>query len=403
VQVPCAAARRGPSGPARRAVSGTLDTSDLDRWVGQPMGGGQLREPITVTDIRRWVQGMQYPNRLHYDDEYAAKTRFGGIVAPQSFMVCCDIGHGSMPSVFGKIPGTHMIFGGDEWWFYGPRVVPGDQITVDRRHLDYRVRETKFAGPTVFGRGDSTHVNQNGERVSTQRSTSVRYLADEARRRGFFGTTASRPSWTAEQLEDLARRRREWTRSRREGTTPRWGETQTGTRLTTCPIGPHTVQSFTTEWRAHISVVWGATRDLWADFSGLDGGWLPEMSRDEEAAQEDPALGDGMYAGASRGHVDAATAQLVGLPRAYGYGASMGAWALNYAAYWAGDDGFVRHSDLQYRFPPFEGDISLLDAEVVDKRHDDELGVALATLELTMTNQDGAVLAKGTVDVELPE
>ena len=110
-----------------------------------------------------------------------------------------------------------------------------------------------------------------------------------------------------------------------------------------------------------------------------------------------------MYAGASRGHTDADAAQLIGLPRAYGYGASMGAWALNYVAYWAGEAGFIRHSDLQYRFPPFEGDVSFLDAEVVDKHHDDELGVALVTLELAMTNQDGAVLAKGTLDVELPE
>jgi hypothetical protein len=255
----------------------------------------------------------------------------------------------------------------------------------------------------VFGRGDSTHVNQRGERVSTQRSTSVRYLAEEARRRSFFASTSSAPVWTAEQLDDLAQRRRAWIRSSRDGRTPRWSETRTGTRLRTCPIGPHTVQSFTTEWRAHISVVWGATRDLWSDFSGLDGGWLPEMSRDEAAAQEDPALGDGMYAGASRGHTNADAAELVGLPRAYGYGASMGAWALNYIAYWAGDEGFIRHSDVKYRFPPFEGDVSLLDAEVVDKRRDDDLRALVVGVAVTMTNQDGAVLASGTVDVELPE
>ncbi|MGH7823175.1 MAG: FAS1-like dehydratase domain-containing protein, partial [Candidatus Binatia bacterium] len=181
-----------------------IDTSDLDRYVGRSIGGGQLKEPIAANDIRRWVQGMQYPNPLHYDEERAARSRFGRIVAPQSFSVCCDIGHGAMPSVFGKIPGSHMIFGGDEWWFYGPRIHPGDRITVDRRHLDYRVAETKFAGPTVFSRGDSTHVNGRGERISTQRSTSVRYLAEEARRRGFLGRAAPRHEWTRDELDDLA-------------------------------------------------------------------------------------------------------------------------------------------------------------------------------------------------------
>ena len=96
-----------------------FDTSDVDRYIGKPVGGGQLKEPVTVTDIRRWAQGMQYPNPLHYDDEYAARSAFGRIVAPQSFTICCDVGHGAGPAIVGNIPGTHMIFGGDEWWFAG--------------------------------------------------------------------------------------------------------------------------------------------------------------------------------------------------------------------------------------------------------------------------------------------
>ena len=58
-----------------------FDTTDVDRHIGQPVGGGQLKEPVNVTDIRRWVQGMQYPNPLHYDDDYAARSVFGRIVA----------------------------------------------------------------------------------------------------------------------------------------------------------------------------------------------------------------------------------------------------------------------------------------------------------------------------------
>ena len=52
-----------------------FDTSDVDRYIGKPVGGGQLKEPVTVTDIRRWVQAMQYPNPLHYDDDCAASQR----------------------------------------------------------------------------------------------------------------------------------------------------------------------------------------------------------------------------------------------------------------------------------------------------------------------------------------
>jgi hypothetical protein len=56
---------------------------------------------------------------------------------------------------------------------------------------------------------------------------------------------------------------------------------------------------------------------------------------------------------------------------------------------------------VQYRFPPFEGDVSFLDAEVTDVREERLLGVPLAALKVTMTTQDGSVMAAGTVDVEL--
>src|SRR5262249_2647401 len=57
----------------------TLDCSDLDRYLGKPMQPARLREPLGNNDIRRWVQAMHYPNRLHYEDEFAAESRFGGI------------------------------------------------------------------------------------------------------------------------------------------------------------------------------------------------------------------------------------------------------------------------------------------------------------------------------------
>src|SRR3954465_6721365 len=145
-----------------------LDTTDVDRYVGKALPTVQLSDPVAVGDIRRWVQGMQYPNPLHYDADAAAAGPYGQIVAPQSFSVACDIGHGASPSIVGNIPGSHMIFGGDEWWFYGPRIPPVDPPHSDPRFLDYAVKETKFAGPTMFSRGETTHVNQRGEAVSRQ-------------------------------------------------------------------------------------------------------------------------------------------------------------------------------------------------------------------------------------------
>jgi len=92
-----------------------LDTTDVDTWMGRPVGGSQLKEPVRTMDIRRWAQAMQNPNPLYYDEEYAEQSAFGRIVAPQSFTVACDVGHGATPAIQGSIPGSHMLFGGDEW------------------------------------------------------------------------------------------------------------------------------------------------------------------------------------------------------------------------------------------------------------------------------------------------
>src|ERR1044072_9158917 len=230
--------------------SATLDTTDVDRYVGRPVGGGQQKEPVATNDIRRWAQAMQYPNPLHYEEAIAEQSIFGRIVAPQSFTVCCDVGHGATPAIVGSIPGSHMIFGGGEWWVYGPRILPCDHSSMERRFIDYKIADTKFAGPTMFSRGDTLYTNQRGEAIGTQRSTAARYLAEEARKRGFFEQTAPVPTWTPERIADLEAKKTAWIRSGTGARRLTWDEVAVGTKLPTRPIGPHTIASFATEGRA---------------------------------------------------------------------------------------------------------------------------------------------------------
>ena len=374
-----------------------FDTSDVDRWIGVPTGGAQMKEPVTATDIRRWVQGMQNPNPLYFDESYAAASRFGRLVAPQSFAVCTSDSHGAGPAIQGNIAGTHMLFGGDEWWFMGPRIEPGDRIGLERALFDYKVTDTKFAGPTMFSRGDTTYLKPNGEVVCKQRSTSIRYRADEARKRGVFAD-AEEPRWTVEQIAAFEERKLAYYRTFLDlGHAPRRG-VEVGEVLPTRPIGPHTIATFTCEWRAFLMSVWGTFASDGGASSLYQAGWLPEMSRDLEAVKVDPTLGDGLYHGPSRGHVQAEYAQLIGMPRGYGYGASMGAWILDYLANWVGEHGFVLHSDMKYRAPALTGDATFLNGRVRDLVD----GGQVAVVDVAMTNQRDEVMAQGTAEVRLP-
>jgi hypothetical protein len=382
-----------------------LDVSDLDRHMGVPIRPGELKDDVTVGDIRRWVQAMHYPNPLHYLEEWAEESRFGQLVAPQSFAVATDTSHGCAPAQVGRIPNSHLIFGGDEWWFFGPRIVPGDHLVCHRMPYDYKVRETKFAGPTCFQRGDTLYINQRGERVGLQRSTSIRYAVREAKEKKLFEEPTEK-DWSDDELAKLDEVKGGFIRQIHElGHDKRLiGSVSVGDRLASNVLGPHSLASFTTEWRAFPMNAWGAMRTGPTTVSAADLGYTKEMAGhegDKRMERMNPELTDGAYYGPSRGHLQPRWAQHVGMARGYGYGASMGAWVLDFVAAWAGEWGFITHSSASYRNPAFTGDATFIDGEVTDvrverRRHH------IAEVAVEMRNQDDAVLATATVEVELP-
>jgi hypothetical protein len=386
-----------------------LDCSDIDRFLGKPMQPARLKEPLANNDIRRWAQAMHYPNQLHYDDEFALQSRYGHIVAPQSFAVCTDDGHGAGPACVGAIPDSHLLFGGDEWWFYGPRIAAGDLIHNERVPFDYVVKQTKFAGPTCFQRGDNHYHNAKGEKIATQRSTSIRYRADLARDAASAAASAapaSDPEWTDKQIAELEEQKLEYIDALHAlGHGKRyWDEVKVGDKLPQRVFGPHSIASFATEWRAYIFTTWGgmhrrtdldlAALGFTADMAGHEG--------DPVVEKQNPELTDGAYYGPSRGHLFPRWARYIGMPRAYGYGASMGAWIIDYFAGWAGEWGRVVHSNCNYRGPAFSGDVTIMNANVVDKLTDDQ-GRSVVQVDCKMTNQLGTTLATAKAEIELPK
>ncbi len=384
-----------------------LDTSDVDRWIGKPIVFAEFWDPCNSTDIRRWVQAMDYANPLHWDETFARNSKYGGIVAPQSFTVAMDYGHGCHPSCVGKIPGSHLIFAGEEWWFYGTPIRPGDKLTQERSFAGYKVTETGFAGPTMFADGDTVHRNQHGALIAKERATSIRYLIEEANKRGVYGKEKRSPrEWSDEELAEIRRLRHAWILSNREGVSPRYAEVKVGDTLPRRVIGPHSVVTFALECRAHRQNIWGSWR--WNPPAGVedpateDAGFAADMTYDFEARKIDPRHGDGLFHGPSSGHINNRKAEKVGMGGAYGYGSSMNAWHLDTVAYWAGVEGYVWHSKTQFRSPAFEGDVTYVDAEVVEKIDQSAIGMPLVKVQTRMTTQDGETILKGTAQVSLP-
>jgi acyl dehydratase len=378
-----------------------MDTTEVDRWIGVPLGGQQFREPFSTNDIRRFVQGMQNPNPLYFDDDYAAESRFGRIVAPQSYFGGGP-GTGATPAIQGPIPGTHMLFGGDEFWFFGPRIFPGDKPYMERMLYDYKIANTTFAGPTMFSRGDTVYYNQRGETIARQRSTSIRYLVENAIRLGAFDKQREDPEWSDEDLEAFELEKIRYIRSHLDlGHQKRlFSSVKVGEKLPRRLLGPHSIQSFTSESRTDVGG-WNAHYQGGGPSSTMEAGWLPEMSRDDERTKINPGAGDGLVHGPSRGHVQPRWARVIGMPRGYGYGASMGAWINDYLTNWAGEWGFLVHVNSQYRNPAFTGDVTYQDGEVIAVSQD-ERGRGIVQVQHVMTNHNGVTMARGVAEIELP-
>ena len=81
----------------------------------------------------------------------------------------------------------------------------------------------------------------------------------------------------------------------------------------------------------------------------------------------------------------------------------MGAWILDYLSNWAGEWSFIVHSNMQYRSPALRGDVTFLNGDVVELNFDDPSGNPIATVEVVMTTQTGALMASDNAEIVLPK
>ena len=107
---------------------------------------------VTAQDIERFTEMTGDRNPLHYDEQLAAASRFGGII------VQGGVTSGLLNALVAEdLPGPGSVFLHVDWNFLAP-VRPGDEITAEAEVLD--VREDK---PICTLR--TTITNQDGTTV----------------------------------------------------------------------------------------------------------------------------------------------------------------------------------------------------------------------------------------------
>jgi acyl dehydratase len=107
---------------------------------------------VTSRDIELFTEMTGDRNPLHYDEEFARRSRFGGII------VQGGVTSGLVNAVLAEdLPGPGSVFLHTEWRYKAP-VRPGDVITAEARVLELREDKPISTLATTITNQDGTVV-----------------------------------------------------------------------------------------------------------------------------------------------------------------------------------------------------------------------------------------------------
>lgn len=138
---------------------------------------GSASDPVTWEveegEIIRFAEAIGDPNPIYSDEAAARKSRYGGIIAPPTFLHA----YGAAPLDF-EYPEGVGLDGGSDWEYFEP-VRPGDRITVTARVADIFEKSGRV-GNMIFIVREIEYVNQFGQLAARRRSTGIFYDATKS-------------------------------------------------------------------------------------------------------------------------------------------------------------------------------------------------------------------------------
>jgi 3-hydroxybutyryl-CoA dehydratase len=139
------------------------------RKIWDDIGPGEPRKTIpytlTLEAIQRYCRAVGDLHPLYFDEEYARRSRYDGLIAPPSIhillMFACTPADDWMRS-----PGT--VNAGQSWSYNCP-ARPGDTITLQARALDKFIKRER-----LFVIHDNVFFNQHGDVICSGRGWTIR-------------------------------------------------------------------------------------------------------------------------------------------------------------------------------------------------------------------------------------
>jgi acyl dehydratase len=364
--------------------------------VPQPIMTPPHNYEVSKDNVRHFAFGYGDDNPLYCDATYAAGTRWGGLIAPPTFLY--TMGEDASPKP--TPPENKAILKGDpfaglgsyqavmefEWW--RPQFL-GDGLKCLRAQVGVADKRSDFGGRTGHVTHDFIFANLHGDLVAVQRGTWVnaeRHTSKDRKKEHDLPEP-----YTAEQLAEIDACYAEETR---RGAETRWFED--------VEIGDVVDRKVKGPLRTTDIVVWHMG---WGMQLTPPGNFRLSYLIRRKAPGLFPANNLNVPDTVQRLHWEPARAQELGLPTSYDYGGLRETWLAHLVTDWMGDDAWLWKLECQHRRFNFIGDTSWLNGEVVDKRQvegSDGILRSEVHLVIRVTNQRGVVTSPGKAVVLLP-
>jgi acyl dehydratase len=158
-----------------------LLTDELRTWIGKQVEY-IAPEELGYASIRYYAAALRDDNPLYHDADFAARTRFGGVVAPPTLVCETNQFYRKQPDELGYAGHTwqlplpvpcRMIRGGNDYRFYEP-VRPHDRVRVVWRLVDMTERQTRTRGLVLFVTSEVSYYRlSDGTLLATNLETNI--------------------------------------------------------------------------------------------------------------------------------------------------------------------------------------------------------------------------------------
>lgn len=382
----------------KQAVDYSITDEDIERQK-KLLGfdeAAKTREYIqtaTLDTIRNFAHGCGNDNPLFCEPDYAASTRWGGVIAPgmMAGVINAPMKGDPIPPEIKALrkslfKGVHVFVSGATWDWHRP-IYPGDTIYSFHGDESCEVKDSEFAGRSVIAVRRDVKVNQRAEVVAVYRILRVLTERKTAAKKGKYSSI--KPQTYTD--EDIAKIDAVYEAERVRGAEARYfDDVKVGESLGKMAKGPLTVTDvicFHAGGYGFVPYAPTVGRLAYKNRKRIPAFYIKNEYGVPDVAQ--------------RLHWDPLWAQAIGNPMAYDYGVMRENYLYHYLTDWAGDDGIVTHVHDEIRKFNYMGDTQIVTGEVTGKR--EEGGQCLVDVAVRFTNQREEETVKATATIALPK